>query len=128
MSKVSFYYKTDIIRDQTESSHTKKIFIYADQEFKYCIGHMISKYDYYNHNDMNSNVICYPASKIFIFYPSLGSAIPRMFKTQYIVTEKYISEMPIIHKENMPLLKNATRIVEKVEGEICYSRIDLTIE
>ena len=76
---------------------------------------------------MNSNVICYPASKIFIFYPSLGSAIHRMFKTQYMVTEKHICEMPIIHKENMPNLKSATRIVEKVEGDVCYSRIDLIL-
>ena len=127
MSKVSCYYRTNIIRDQTERSHSSKVFLYADPEYKYCIGHMVSKYDYYNHNDMNSNVICYPVSKILIFNPSLGSSVHRMVKMQYMATENSKCEMPIMHKENMPNLKSATRVIEKVEGDVCFSSIELTL-
>jgi hypothetical protein len=117
----------DIIRDQTERSHTSKVPLYADPDRKFVIGHMVSKYDYYNHNDMNSNVICYPVSKILIFNPSLGSTVHRMVKMQYMATENSKCEMPIMHKENMPNLKSATRVIEKVVGDACYSRIDLSL-
>ena len=127
MSKVSFYYKTDIVLDQSENSRINKVFIYADPQYKYVIGHLVSNYHYYNHSDMNSQVICYPVSKIFIFYPYLGSTLPRMFKCQYLATESLTCEMSIIHKVNMPNLKSASRIIEKIEGNKCYSRIELVI-
>jgi len=114
-----------ISNDKTDGLRIDKTFIYSDRERNNKIGMLLNSY-YYSNNKPFMNQIFYPVNKTFYFFPTLGLK-KRMFMCKYLATEDKTTETTITHKDNMPKLQSATRVIESMDSKYSCGRFDLLL-
>jgi hypothetical protein len=125
MLMTQIYYKLPISNDKTDGLRMDKTFLYADKKHTNKIG-MLLHSSYYSNNKPFMDKIFYPVNKTFYFFPTLGVK-ERIFMCKYVATENKTTETTITHKQNMPNLQSATRVIESTDSKYCWGRFDLLL-